>query len=191
MDNDKKQESQKTVVAFVAGLLIGGLLVWVFSPAPEETPALGEDNDAEERVMDTDEDESMSGTIRTTTTDDVEAVDETPAVPVSVNGFSFAVANQAAGDTVALGEIAFPTSEGWVAVHESTGGELGNALGAARFNTAAGLAPTSVSLLRGTVAGGTYVVVFYTDNGDRIFDLRTDAPVASDAGVVSAMFVAQ
>ena len=35
MDESNKQEGQKTVVSFIAGLLIGGLLVWVFSDAPD------------------------------------------------------------------------------------------------------------------------------------------------------------
>lgn len=196
MDDDKKQESQKTVVAFVAGLLIGGLLVWVFSPAPEEAPALGENDSAEEEMMDTDEESEMPETPRATTTDDEEEApvvsSETPAVPVEVGeDYTVAIANQAAGDAVLLGEIAFPVVEGWVAVHETTAGDLGNALGAARFNTAAGLIPTSIPLLRSTVVDGTYAVVFYTDNGDRIFDLRTDARLVNAQGVVSATFVAQ
>ena len=36
MSEAEKQESQKTVVAFITGLLIGGLLVWVFSATPED-----------------------------------------------------------------------------------------------------------------------------------------------------------
>jgi hypothetical protein len=34
MSEAEKQEGQKTVVAFITGLLIGGLLVWVFSSSP-------------------------------------------------------------------------------------------------------------------------------------------------------------
>ena len=35
MSEQEKQESQKTIVAFAAGLLIGGLLVWVFAGSPK------------------------------------------------------------------------------------------------------------------------------------------------------------
>ena len=34
----QKEESQKTVVSFIVGLLIGGLLVWAFSGTAGETP---------------------------------------------------------------------------------------------------------------------------------------------------------
>ena len=43
MNTDSNQDYQKNVVAFVAGLLIGGLLVWVFSTPEETTPRMEDD----------------------------------------------------------------------------------------------------------------------------------------------------
>lgn len=184
--DDRKQESQKTVVAFIAGLLIGGLLVWVFTGTPEtEAPVMDTDTDTE-RVTETDDTDDIftNGTVddeAATTTDD-----EVVAPPAPTGDGSVSMDDQPAGATVVLDAVVYPGAEGWIAVHESTGGTLGNALGAARFNTAAGLTPTSVALLRATTPGQTYSVVFYAENGDRIFDLRTDAQVE-----VAGTFVAQ
>ena len=35
---EEKQEGQKTVVSFIVGLLIGGLLVWAFSGPSVDAP---------------------------------------------------------------------------------------------------------------------------------------------------------
>ena len=42
-------DGQKTVVAFVAGLLVGGLLVWIFNDTPAEAPVTGTDADTDLR----------------------------------------------------------------------------------------------------------------------------------------------
>lgn len=199
MDEQKKQESQKTVVAFVAGLLIGGLLVWVFSASPEtaaptdqfETDGLTEDVSTDETEVDTTPAAPQNNT-NGATVDTGIGDTSAPEAPV-VDGFSFTVENQAAGSAVELGAAPqYPTQAGWVAVHEDADGELGNALGAARYNTAGGLTPERVSLLRSTEAGATYHVVWYVDDGDRIFNLERDTLVTTSAGTaVRATFVAQ
>jgi hypothetical protein len=60
MAEETQQEGQKTLVAFIVGLLIGGLLVWAFSGpsanAPDTTVADEETN--EEVSTDESEDES-------------------------------------------------------------------------------------------------------------------------------------
>jgi hypothetical protein len=186
--DDKKLESQKTVVAFVAGLLIGGLLVWVFSASPDKpTPSTSSEETPEGEVTETVEVPETSEETQTSE----RPTSSAPIVQEEINGnFSFSVADQAAGTSVALGTIAYPTTEGWIVVHEDVNGSLGNALGAARFNTAAGLNPQSVSLLRATTAGKDYHVVFYSENGDRMFDIREDAVMMKDGTMLSSMFTA-
>lgn len=190
--DDKKQESQKTVVAFVAGLLIGGLLVWVFSASPEP---VDQDVDTVDEV-DTTQDEELDEDIFN---DDAVSTDDSTEDEVATDDNStsdtatFSVANQPAGMSVSLNDdMRYPTQTGWVVVHEDVNGDLGNALGAARYNTEAGLTPTQVNLLRGTEAGMTYHVVFYSEDGDRRFDLRNDVPlVAADGGTIATTFVAE
>ena len=51
MAEQLKEESQKTVVSFVVGLLIGGLLVWAFSGAPKNDPKADDKMDADKKEM--------------------------------------------------------------------------------------------------------------------------------------------
>lgn len=170
----EQREGQKTVVAFIAGLLIGGLLVWVFGSAPETDTTTPENTDGETSMNEdmTDdtsdmEDDSEASTSTNTTTP------TRPTVPSTGEG-SLEVVNQAAGNTVVLTSLELPTNSGWVVVREGTDG---NVLGAARFDGDAGLIPDSVKLLRATVPGESYTVMFFTDNGDGEFDFRGDAEI--------------
>lgn len=185
--DDRRQESKKTVVAFVAGLLIGGLLVWLFSgPGQGSAPTKKSDSekDTKTAVEKTDEDTSYeeedkeSGMTGTTT-----------AKPQSAGTFS--IANQAAGMKVSLENVDYPSEEGWIVVHDDIDGEPGRALGAARYHTGVGLMPKEVDLLRATEKGKTYLVIFYAQNGDKEFDLKIDTPMMKDGKLLSATFTAQ
>ncbi len=171
MSEVEKQESQKTVVAFITGLLIGGLLVWVFSSTPETSKDVEvniEDNNTEE-VADTEKTEDTNtNTVTTTTTNTT-----TPAVGEG----SIAVGDQNAGPTVALNSVTLPTESGWVVVRDYMDGVPGNILGAARYSVSEGLMPESVDLVRSTNAGGSYQVVFYTNEGDLSFTPGIDRPI--------------
>lgn len=189
---DEKEKNQKTLVAIIAGLVIGGLLVWVFSSASNDQAATDEqDGDVtsqEENTSDTNNgsDDDTSGS------SDTRASGSTNA-PVVVNGGSVDVEDQQAGGAVALSGIEYPDTTGWVVVREELdGGELGNILGAARFDTEVGLTPEEVRLLRETEAGKTYHVIVYSENGDNVFDLQDDLPVeTADGELIEAVFVAE
>lgn len=179
MSEAEKKESQKTVVAFISGLLIGGLLVWVFSSTPEQASApVDEDTDAEVSI-DTDSDDEDRVIIGSTT------VVTTPReeVPVVAGEGSISVSDQPAGRTVAIDALELPTANGWVVVRETTG----SILGAARFSSSEGLVPDSIDLLRGTTAGASYKVVFFTNEGDRGFDLSEDTLITG----IESSFTAQ
>jgi hypothetical protein len=154
----EKQEGQKTVVSFIAGLLVGGLLVWVFSSSEPtaEAPAETSDAPAGEVTGNTDAPAAESG-------DAAPVSEAAPTLPVGKG--SIAVAGQAAGNAVALGALEFPSTDGWVAVRDYDGTNVGGILGASRYSASQGLLPTSVDLLRPTVAGKTYAVVFFTEDG--------------------------
>ena len=167
MSDIETQASQRTVVAFISGLLIGGLLVWVFTSTPESATPVDENIDA-----------------------DVESVDvngrENELISASANedavGGALSVSNQAAGADVSLDDVTYPSESGWVVVREFANGVHGNVLGAARYDADTGLTPTSVKLLRATTPGATYEVLFYTNGGESGFSLEEDVPM-TDAGV--------
>jgi hypothetical protein len=173
MSEVEKQESQKTVVAFISGLLIGGLLVWIFSSSPENAVA----PEAEET-------NTEEGT-EVASNENTDEATETESRPVVGEG-SVLVDNQPAGNTVALSSLSLPTEKGWVVVREFTNAVPGNILGAARFSAEENLVPTEVELIRGTTAGNTYQVVFFTNDGDVTFSLTDDVMIEGIATTFNA-----
>lgn len=179
--SDEKQEGQKTVVSFIVGLLIGGLLVWAFSGPSVDAPKNDDRNDDEtEEVVEGEE-------MEITEESDEEEEVATPAPTLPVGDGKVVVDNQAAGTMVTLTSATYPVSEGWIGVRDYQSGQLGGLLGVARFSEAQGLVPSGVTLQRATEAGKEYAVVVYTESGDRQFSLADDIQIDS----VFATFTAQ
>jgi len=177
----EKQESQKTVVAFISGLLIGGLLVWVFSSSPEqvEAPDVMDDSDTEQPASDgnnTSNEAAVSGATNNNASNNT----------VEVGDGSITVNDQPAGNSVAISNLELPTEAGWIGVQEVIDGVPGNILGAARYSVEEGLIPTSIELVRGTTAGGVYNVIFFTNFGDKGFDLSEDTLIEGISTTFSA-----
>lgn len=177
MSEVEKQESQKTVVAFITGLLIGGLLVWVFSSTPTSAP------------KEEPEKQSASTTSSTQVNKETESVktDSKKDVNIVQGEGSIQVSDQKAGMTVTLGTTKLPTKSGWIVVRDYMDGTPGNILGAARFSADEGLVPTSVELMRQTTAGSSYQVVFYTNNGDLGFKVADDTIIDGIATTFKAL----
>ena len=170
MTEEDKQDTQKTVVAFIAGLLIGGLLVWVFGGNSQMVEEPNDDNDDDSAVIDTSK-EKETNTSPADSSDDAEVV----SVPVLPTGDgAVTIVDQEAGDVVLIEGATFPTDEGWIGVRDYENGQMTGLLGVARFSKEQGLIPTEVELLRSTQAGGEYAIVFYTESGDREFNLAED-----------------
>ncbi|MCA9365815.1 hypothetical protein KC723_02885 [Candidatus Kaiserbacteria bacterium] len=172
--SEEKQESQKTVVAFIVGLLIGGLLVWVFSGAPAESPTENQDEDTKAEVLDKDTNASSEDI------NDVSDVktDEVAELPtLEVGDGSVRVADQASGFEVKLDGAVFPTEEGWIGVRGYNDGQLTSILGVMRYSQEQGLVPNSIELQAPTQAGRDYAIVFFTENGDREFSLADDVQI--------------
>lgn len=182
------EENKKTVISFIAGLVIGGLLVYIFAlPSVDNTVEDSNDRDDESELVvedETEEDEEAEEDedVNTSPT----PVTSTSVAPVIRDG-EVTVENQSAGSRVELDDVTFPSDEGWIGVRDYENGQLTGLLGVSRFSATEGLYPTGINLLRSTEAGKTYAVVFYQDNGDQVFNLATDSQIQTDI----ATFVAR
>jgi hypothetical protein len=182
MSEQEKQENQKTIVAFAAGLLIGGLLVWVFGGAPKADAPQDDVNAT------TTEEVGEEIEVNDATTTDEDADDEDSATPVMSTGTGAVELNdQEAGTRVSLESATFPSDEGWIGVRDYANGQLAGILGVARFSKEQGLIPKEIILQRATKAGSTYAIVFYSESGDRVFSLADDV----QAGGVVKTFTAK
>ena len=165
MPETEVKESQKTVVAFIAGLLVGGLLVWIFGGSTATVDAPSEEDIAapvEEVVLE-------------------EVTPEEPATPeLPVGDASVAIDDQKAGSVVRLNDTTFPTDEGWIAVRSYNNGQLGSILGAIQYSKAASRIPTEIPLLAPTTAGRDYAIVFFTQDNNRAFNLDGDVQINTE-----------
>lgn len=188
----EKQEGQKTVVSFAAGLLIGGLLVWAFSGSPETDNAHStntQNGDEAAETANTDTADDMDGDATDNTADNAEngADDMTDAAPTMEMGEgSVELGSTAAGSVLTLDGATFPTAEGWVGVRLYTNGEVGSILGVSRYSEEQGLIPTEVELLSPMVAGRDYAVVFFAEDGDRNFNPALDAQLDTEVTAFTA-----
>lgn len=190
---DDKEKNQKTVVAFIAGLLIGGLLVWVFSIAPQDEKQELKTNDGGEKTVEQTNSsiETVGDASASPTTTMPPVAGKRAATVVADGDASVAVADQAAGVRVALEALVMPVDNGWVVIHEvNADGSIGNALGASRYSKSEGLTPKSVELLRAMSAGMSYQAVLYSDNGDKIFNLAEDGALIKGETKVGDSFAA-
>jgi hypothetical protein len=158
MADVETQDSQKTLVAFVVGLLIGGMLVWAFS---------GPSDNAKK------DDKKMDEVTASTTT---ETTDSSAPAAIEVGDANIKVADQAAGNTVKIDAATYPVEEGWIAIRDYQDDKEGMVLGAMRFSKRDGLNPMDIELTRPTVAGQKYAISLYEETGDNDWgdDIKLD-----------------
>lgn len=179
MSENEVKDSQKTVVAFIAGLLVGGLLVWIFSDTPAEAPT----NVGQIDIEETDATEESN--------EDAEAAGNTAEAATTegslqVGEAAVALADTTAGNVVTLEGATFPTDEGWIAVRTYRDGQLGNILGASQYSKSAGLTPEAIRLLSPTVAGRDYAVVFFSQDANPGFNLDGDVQLDTELTTFTA-----
>ena len=158
---DKNMEKEgffttKVIIAFVVGILIGFLGTWV-SMRDSAKPA----DDMKDNVEIADEKEKKPEDIKLSGDNAILVRDQKVGVVVNV-------------------ELVTLKNDGWVVIHESDNGVLGNALGAQLFLQ--GVSSGTVDLLRGMEAGKTYYAVVRQDDGDRAFDLSKDLLLSDGRG---------
>ncbi len=189
---EEKQEGQKTVVSFIVGLLIGGLLVWAFSGPAVDAPEDKDSNTAEksenvdsddEDNDDEDEDESEDDDTGSADNDTVgdKGGSSAPVVEKKVlevgNGEIKLSSEQNPSSAIKLESATYPVKEGWIGVRDYQNGQLGFILGVVRFSEEQGLVPEEIILQRPTISGREYAVVIYEENGDRQFNLAEDVQI--------------
>lgn len=172
---EQQQDGQKTLVAFIVGLLIGGMLVWAFSgpeaTAPTTTKDTNKDTEVKLDTVDTSEEPVVT---------DVEVIKTetvTPAPELIVGDGKIVVKDQKASASISLESAVYPISEGWVGVREYNNDQLGYILGVVRFSESQELVPDKIVLQRTTTAGNRYAIVIFTEDGDHIFNLASDVQI--------------
>jgi len=182
MSEKEVNDSQKTVVAFIAGLLVGGLLVWVFSDTPAQAPS--------EMTEDVESGETLDVELEPTTNDDGDGSSDEAAAPdtpeLVVGDAAVTLGDNTTGNLIALESATFPTDEGWIAVRTYRDGQLGNILGASQYSRSAGLTPEFIRLLAPTVAGREYAIVFFSQDSNPDFNLDGDAQLDTELSTFTA-----
>lgn len=97
------------------------------------------------------------------------------------------VSDQKAG-MVALVSLVSTDAPAWLALRENNNGLVGNILGAKRLDVGTA-GNVEIPLLRATQVGKSYSVVLFKDNGDKVFDFKTDAPMTADGTLISKSFM--
>ncbi len=164
MSDAQKEESQKTVVSFIFGLLIGGLLVWAFMGGDAHGPNKDEKHD----------DDKKTDVASSTTEVTMEEKKDVPAVlPTGTEG-KVTVADKKAGRSVAITDTVYPVEEGWIGLREYNDGKLGWILGVIRFSAAGNVVPSAIPLQYATTPGKEYAVVMFTEGGQAGFNSASD-----------------
>src|SRR3990167_720982 len=162
-------------VMLIIGLVVGFLIGWGVYGRPAEAPA--DSSDLEALLESGDLASSTVAADLTNLTANVIASDDETTTPVA--GDQFAVANQPASALVLVTNVSV-SDVTWVAVRDyQNGGRLGNVLGA-RWVSGGPYPSVFVELLRPTVAGQTYAVTLYRDDGDKLFSSKKDSLVEQD-----------
>lgn len=172
---EEKKDGQKTLVAFVVGLLIGGMLVWAFSGPSAQAPAADADKvQTGEQTTDENGDVIDADTQPTTDTD---KDTQEPAPELQVGDGEIIVPDQPASASIKLDSATYPVSEGWIGVRQFNNDQLGYILGVVRFSESQGLIPSEITLQRATTPGERYAVVIFTEDGDFNFNLAGDVQI--------------
>jgi hypothetical protein len=179
-EGGKNQQKFQYIVIGVIAFVLGFGIAWVSFKSQDgakiaDNSTRGENENRIEAVV-----ETPPKDLALTLDEDGDA---STVAPTLSNDVSLSVLNQAPGKSVFIKEVSAPQAV-WVVIAENNDGVRGNILGAGLFDAEdqAGL----VELLRGTVEGGSYYAVLYSEDSDlaqgRVFDLETDVALVDASG---------
>lgn len=175
--------STKIISALIIGLLVG-FFAGVFWQARRAGTAPLEETAATASVTKTETGTKReTGATPQTTTTGLLPAETTLSLGAAPVG-NLVVRDQSAAPRVGVASLDVKETV-WVVVREEKEGKLGNILGAQKVFVGNGQAVV-IELLRPTVAGGTYRVVFYKDVGDPAFNYREDTLVEGVEGRFTA-----
>ena len=159
-----ENQSLKLIGIFLTGAIVGALSVWMWTAT--------QDILSSEEVIQVED--STSASEEDAVQDQASTVQELVTDETQLRSDSIIVRNQRAGLLVEIEKVIFEEG-GWLVIHEGTTSQVGNALGAARFDK--GEHSGIVELLRATEVGMLYRAILYQDNGDKEFNLDSDFPL--------------
>ncbi|HLP44102.1 MAG TPA: hypothetical protein VK145_02375 [Candidatus Nanoarchaeia archaeon] len=175
MNNSNKNMVITGVIALVVGLLLG----WMIGQGSAGKTAMTGDksgaNKSDSTMME--DDNAMMEDDSVMLSDDAMSVSSDSAILVG---------DQGAGDVVTVASVE-TDAVAWVAIRDNNNGVMGNILGAARIDAGASN-NIVVSLLRSTMPNKSYFVTLYADNGDRMFDHKSDMIMVADGAPISQIF---
>ncbi|NQV93370.1 hypothetical protein HQ403_02625 [Candidatus Kaiserbacteria bacterium] len=152
----------KLIGVFLIGVVVGSFSLWMWTATQD---ALSKETE-EGLVINKEASKDQNTVAQNLNTEETQLYSD-----------SIVVRNQAHGASVIVEKARFE-EDGWVVIHEGTVSQIGNALGAVRFD--AGEHSGVVELLRSTEVGNVYRAVLYRDNGDKEFSLDSDFPFLRD-----------
>lgn len=175
------KHTQQLVIIFIVGILAGAAITKV--GIREDADMLTFD-ESRSKVLTGDESALIQGEKESIAASQVFPL--VGSVPMNTR-LDLSVPDQGAGTQVEVTHIlvAEPT---WVAIYEESNNMPGSILGAKKVLK--GDMFTTVPLLRpeGLTAGKVYFAVLLTDNGDGLFDRKTDAPPTPSEKVIMVKF---
>jgi hypothetical protein len=124
---------------------------------------------------------SGPSTPATENTENAETTDTTTTNTNPATTNRIMIVDQAPGDKVYISSVQLANG-GFVVIHKNDAGKLGAVIGSKYFEK--GIYPGQITLSTPTTEGGIYYAVLYTDDGDKKFDIKKDAPLKDSAGNV-------
>lgn len=193
MDGKNNKIQSSVIVVGVVGLILGFIIGYMVGGSRAMSRVASEMNVDNVRMEEAGDISFENGSVATneaqSSFDDNLSVSGGVNLAVNTTDAVFSAEAQTAGNVVIVHNVS-ANRVTWVAVRENNDGALGNILGARRIE-AGNNQNVTVELLRPTTAENEYFVVLFEDNGDMMFDHRTDFQVVKEGEVLAASFSAQ
>jgi hypothetical protein len=186
------EQQQKMLASFIAGLVIGALVVWFWS-------SIGVTRSASRRAADTPaatstESASSTGAIAASSdasgTPPVQSGGHSP-VTIGSGEPSITVSGDQKGSVIQLARAMLPDINGWIVARPIRDGTAEHPIGASHFHD--GYWTDTIELVKPLISGAQYQVIVYRDDGNNVFSSISDTPYtdSTTGHTVEAIFTAQ